>query len=208
MLSRRACQTTPSAAFARAVVLAAGLIGLLGLTGCGDDDRIGDVEEAIATVLVERLGDAAGEVTVACPDDAALAAGDTLVCAVAVDSADAQEVTFLVGDDGTVELGTSVIPVAAAEDYLAGELAGVAETSVEVRCGDDPLLVGAVGDHFTCDAVRSDGASFEVTVEITGLDGAVRYEVETTSTVTSTPTSTATTLMPTDPATRPTVPPP
>jgi hypothetical protein len=177
------------------------------LAACGDGaDRVAETETAIAGVLEERLTDAGleGEVAVTCPDDADLEAGSRLVCDVAVGAAGAQAVAFDIGPEGELALAVSVIPAVAAEDHLAGELSAAAGDDVEVSCGDEPLLVGEVGDQFECEAVRGDGATFTVAVELTGLDGAVRYDVATTSTsVTST-----TLVVPTDPATRPTVGPP
>jgi hypothetical protein len=179
-------------------VLAASLVAV---AACGDGgDRVAETEVAIAGVLGDRLADAGldGDVTVSCPDDAELEAGSRLVCDVAVGDAAAQAVALDIGAEGELALAVSVIPAVAAEEYLAAELSTAAGDDVEVSCGDEPLLVGEVGDRFECEAVRADGAAFTVAVELTGLDGAVRYDVATTST----------SLAPTDPASRPTVPPP
>ena len=117
-----------------------------------------------------------------CPDDADLAEGATLDCDVAVDGGEAQRVALEVGADGHATLTSAMIPTQAAEAYLVGELAGPAQSDVTVDCGDLALLIGAVG-AFTCEAVRaSDGAAFDVTVEVGALDGTVRYRVETTTT--------------------------
>jgi hypothetical protein len=193
------------------VVALVAVASVVALAACGDGDgRVADTEVAIAGVLADRLADAdlQGEVVVACPDDADLDTGSRLVCDVAVGGASAQPVAFDVGPEGELALAASVIPTVAAEAYLAGELSTAAGDEVEVSCGDRPLLVGDVGDRFECDAVRSDGAVFEVAVEITGLDGAVRYDVATTSTTSTMPTTPTSLVVPTDPATRPTVGPP
>ena len=61
-----------------------------------------------------------------------------------------------VGADGHATLTSAVIPTQAAEAYLAGELAGPAQSDVTVDCGDLALLIGAVGDALTCEAVRGE----------------------------------------------------
>lgn len=167
-------------------VLAAALVAL---GACGSSDRIGEVEQAIAAVLADRVALPDGSLVVTCPGDTDLDAGSRLECDVAVDGADGQPVALVVDDGGTVRLESAVIPTGAAEQYLSAELQGPAEAGVAVSCGEEPLLVHAVGSTFTCDAVRTtDSTSFEVTVEVTGSDGTVRYRVEQpTTTATSGP---------------------
>jgi hypothetical protein len=160
------------------ILLAAGL-----LAACGSADRVGETEDAVAAVLAERLDHEIDAVEVTCPDDADLADGASLECEVAVDGEGPQALALEIGAEGNARLISAVIPTSAAEAYLVDELAGPAQSDVEVDCGDAPLLIGAVGDTFTCEAVRaSDGAAFDVTVELTAVDGTVRYRVETTTT--------------------------
>jgi hypothetical protein len=110
-------------------------------------------------------------------------------------------VPFAIGEAGSVSPAVAVIPTAAVERYLATELATAAEAGVDVDCGEAPLVVHDVGETFACTVVRSsDGASFDVTVEVRSLDGSVTYTVAAT-------TTTATTVPAVDPAAT-TVPPP
>jgi hypothetical protein len=161
-------------------VLAAGL-----LAGCGSTDRVGATEEAIASVLAHRLDETVESVVVTCPDDADLAEGAALECDVTVDGGGPQAIALEIGTEGNAQLVSAVIPTGAAEEYLVAELVGPAQSGVEVDCGAAPLLIGAVGETFTCEAVRaSDGVVFDVAVELTSLDGSVRYRVETTTTTT------------------------
>jgi hypothetical protein len=58
---------------------------------------------------------------------------------------------------------------------------------VSVDCGDAPLVVRPVGETFPCTALRAaDGMEFVVTVEVTAIDGTVRYRVEPTPPTTTT----------------------
>ena len=157
------------------------------LAACADDDRVADAEAAIAAVLAERLDRPVADVGVSCPEDAPLDDGSTLTCDVTVGAGTSQPVAFAIAEGGVARLESAVIPVQSAEDYLAAELAGPAASGVEVGCGDDELLVVEVGGEFTCDAVRTaDQVTFVVRVEVTSLDGTVRYRVETPATTTTT----------------------
>lgn len=169
-------------------LVAVAVVGL-GLLACGGEaDRVGEAEDGIATALDERLGDDAAAVAVTCPDDAVLDAGATLACDVAVGDGDPQPVPFAIGDGGSVSPAVAVIPTAAVERYLATELATAAEAGVEADCGDAPLVVHDVGETFACTVVRStDGARFDVTVEVRSLDGSVTYTVAATTTTTTVP---------------------
>lgn len=152
---------------------------LLAVGACGSSDRVGEVESAIAAALADRVELPDGSPTVTCPADADLDAGSRIECDVAVGGADGQPVALVVEDGGAVRLDSAVIPTPAAEQYLSAELQGPVDAAVVVSCGDEPLLVRAVGSTFTCNAVRSnDNASFEVTVEVMGPDGTVRYRVD------------------------------
>lgn len=154
----------------------------LGLAACGDDEpsAVEQAEAGIADVVTERLGDdAPGDVVADCPDDAAVEPGATLRCEVVVGDDDPVTLELAVGDDGGVDLQHAVIPTAAAEAYLARELATAAEGPVTPDCGDTALLVADVGAELRCDVVRqSDGAARSVVVTVLSNDGTVRYVVE------------------------------
>ncbi len=162
----------------------AALLGALALAACGggeDPDPVDAVETGLATVVAERLEVAAADVVVTCPPVDDVAAGAELECSVAVGAgagASTATVPVAIGTDGEVVLRSAVVPSAAAEAYLAGELAVAAEGPVEVTCGTDALLVVPVDATFACVATRADGGTFTVTVTVAALDGAVRYEVE------------------------------
>ena len=166
----------------RNAIVAAAVAVVALAAGCGADDRVADTEAAIASVLAQRLDEPAAAVAVACPDDADLDEGSTIECEVAISGSDAQRVGLEIGAEGGATLTSAVIPAEAAEAYLVTELSGPAQSEVTVDCGPRPLLVGAVGDTFTCEVVReTDGVAFDVTVEVAALDGTVRYRVETTT---------------------------
>lgn len=178
----------------RSRLLGAAVAAALALGACGETDRVGEAEDGIASALGERLGADAGSVEVSCPDDAVLDAGATLECEVAVGDGDPQAVAFAIGEEGAVSPAVAVIPTDAVETYLAAELATAAESEVTADCGDSTLVVHDVGGTFTCSVVRaSDGAAFDVTVEVRSLDGSVTYTVAAT-------TTTAPTAPPVDPA--------
>lgn len=165
----------------RVRAVAAALLALA--AACSDDDRVGDAERGIAEVLAERLD--VDDVTVSCPEDAALDAGTTVACDVVVGGAEPQPVPFAIGDGGAVSPAVAVIPTSAVEDYLATELAVAAEGAVEADCGDAPLVVHDVGETFACTVERtSDGAAFDVSVEVRSIDGSVTYTVAATTTTT------------------------
>lgn len=167
----------------RSIVVAFGGAAVLslGLAACGDDgpSAVEEAEAGIADVVARRLGAAAGHVVAACPDDAAVEPGVTLRCQVVVGGDAPVTLDLAVGDDGGVDLQHAVIPTAAAEAYLARELATAAEGPVSPDCGDTALLVAAVGDQLRCSVVRqSDGAVRSVVVTVLSNDGTVRYLVE------------------------------
>ena len=171
------------AGLARRAGLAAAGVAVL-VAGCGSEDRVAEAEVGIAAALAERLE--VDDVVVTCPDDAELEDGSSLACDVAVGGAEPQPVPFSIGDGGTVSPSAAVIPTAAVEAYLASELATAAEGEVDADCGDAPLLVHEVGSTFECTAERlTDGALFEVTVEVRSVDGSVTYTVATTTTTTT-----------------------
>lgn len=188
MFGRRG-HRSPGAAVAVAVVA----VAVVGAAGCGSSsDPVGEAEEGIAAALAERLE--AADVTVSCPDDADLDDGSNLACDVTVDGAPPQTVPFAIGSGGAVSPAVAVIPTSAVEAYLVSELTTAAEGEVEVDCGDAALVLHDVGETFGCTVERvTDGAGFEVTVEVRSLDGSVTYTVATT-------TTTATTAPPVDPA--------
>jgi len=165
--------------------LGAAVAAVLLAAGCGGDDptAVEEAEDGIASVVAERLDDAGAEVDdveVRCPDDAEIEAAATLRCDVVVDGADPVVVDLVVGAAGEVQLQRAVIPTAAAEAYLTGELTGPAEGPVEPNCGAAPLLVASIGDELRCEVVRaSDGAVRTVVVTVLAVDGTVRYVVET-----------------------------
>lgn len=177
---------------------AALLVALAVAAGCGTTDRVAEAEEGIAAALAQRL--AVDEVRVSCPDDAELDDGSTLACDVAVGGGDPQPVAFTIGSGGAVSPAVAVIPTTSVEEYLASELAVAAEGEVVADCGGAALVVHDVGETFTCTVDRvSDGARFEVTVEVRSLDGSVTYSVATTTTTTApitTPADPAATTVP------------
>ena len=178
-----------------AVALAAAVLVL----GCGEDevDPGAEAAEGVAAVVAERLDTAPDDVAVTCPEDVAVEPGAEFACRVVVADAEPVDLDLVVGADGTVELRRAVIPTAAAEAYLVGELAGPAEGPVTADCGATPLLVADVGDDLRCEVVRSsDGAVHTVTVTVLALDGTVRYRVEAAGAVPSATTTTATTAPP------------
>jgi hypothetical protein len=182
-----------------AVRLAASLAAAM--VGCGDDqpDPAAEAAAGVAAVLRERLGPDAGEIVVTCPEDLPIETVAEFVCDVAVGDAEPVQVDLAVAADGTVRLRRAVVPTAAAEAYLVGELAGPAEGPVEVDCGAAPLLVADVGDPLRCEVVRTaDGAVHGVVVTVLALDGTVRYDVEPAGPVAGSAdtTTTATTLAP------------
>jgi hypothetical protein len=99
----------------------AGLV-LLAAAGCGDDaaDATEEAELGVAEVVGDRLGAAAGEVEVVCPDDLEAEPGTEFTCVVAVGGSAPVEVSLAVAGDGTVELQRAVVPTEAAEAYLTG----------------------------------------------------------------------------------------
>lgn len=150
---------------------------------CGGDgaEPVDAVESGLAGVVADRLEVAAAAVVVTCPPTSEVDAGAELTCSVAVGEGEAATtvtVPLAIGTDGEVVLRSAVVPAAAAEAYLAGELAVAAEGPVDVECGTGALLVVDVDDSFACVATRADGGAFAVTVTVEALDGAVRYEVE------------------------------
>lgn len=157
---------------------------VLALTACGGGAGarpVEAVEAGLAAVVADRLDGGGTDVTVTCPSGGDLDAGAELECAVAVGVGG--EVTTVavplgIDDDGEVVLRSAVVPVVAAEAYLADELAAAAGGPVEVACGTGALLVVAVDATFACAATRADGGTFTVTVTVEALDGAVRYQVD------------------------------
>jgi hypothetical protein len=167
-----------------AVVIGAALAALLG--GCGEEkpDVVTEAETGVAAVLDERLDLPTGTVSVACPDELELDPGVAFTCDMTVrGEVDSTEIDLAVRDDGTVELQRAVIPVDAAESFLTDELAPTAEGPVTVDCGAARIVVRSVGETFDCAATRTaDGVVFLVVVEVTAVDGTVRYTVERTTT--------------------------
>lgn len=154
---------------------------VLAACGGGETEPVDAVESGLAAVVAERLDVAAATVVVVCPPGRDVDAGAELECSVAVGAGEAATtvtVPLAIGSDGEVVLRSAVVPSAAAEAYLAGELAVAAEGPVEVACGTDALLVIPVDATFACAATRADGSAFTVTVTVEALDGAVRYKVE------------------------------
>jgi hypothetical protein len=183
----------------RATVLAFAVLVAVG--GCSEEkpDPAAEAAAGVKDVLVERLESDPDDVVVTCPEDLAVEPGVTFACAVRVAGADPVDIDLAVGADGTVELRRAVVPTAAAETYLVGELTGPAEGPVSADCGTAPLLVADVGDELRCEVVRADdGAVRTVTVTVLALDGTVRDRVEAEPAVP--PVETTTTL--------PTAPPP
>jgi len=180
---------------ASASVLAVAIV----LAACGDDapDPVSEAETGVAAVIADRLEAGAGDVVVTCPEDVEIEAGAAFTCAVAVGGADSVDVPLAVTADGTIELRRAVVPTAAAEAYLAAELAGAAEGPVEPDCGDAPLLVADVGAELRCEVVRTaDGAVRPVVITVLALDGTVRYRVEPPATVPGSTSTTSTTSPP------------
>lgn len=167
---------------AAAMVVATVAVALGG--GCGDDeepDPVAEAEVGIAAVVAERLDAKGTDVAVDCPAELELAPGTEFACAITVAGAEPVDVALAVTADGAVELRRAVIPTAAAEAYLAAELAGPAESPVEPDCGDTVLLVADVGDDLRCQVIRaSDGSVYPVILTVLSLDGTVRYRVEPT----------------------------
>lgn len=149
----------------------------LGPIGCGQDaDRVAEAERQVVAALADRFDDP-DAVEVTCPDDLDLEPGSALACDLTVGDGTPQRAEFDINEDGILVLANAVIPTAAAEAYFVERLVGPAEGEVTVDCGDEPLIVGGVGDAFSCTAVRTaDGTSFTVTADITGLDGAVQLQ--------------------------------
>lgn len=173
--------------------LATAAVVLALAAACGDDSPspAEEAEAGIAAVVAERLasaGTTSGAVAATCPDDLDPSVGETFACEIVVGDSDPVVVELSVQGSGTVELRRAVIPTAAAEDYLVGELETPAEGPVSVDCGDAPLLVADVGDELRCEvARRSDGALRTVTVTVVATDGTVRYVVEAPTSTTSAP---------------------
>jgi hypothetical protein len=168
------------------------LVVVLLLAACGEEepDPVAEAEAGVQAVLVERLDAEPEDVVVTCPAELEVAPGTTFACSVAVADADPIDVDLAVDADGVVELRRAVVPTAAAETYLEGELAGPAEGPVTVDCGDAPLLVADVGDELRCDVTRTDDGSIRpVVVTVLTLDGTVRYRVEAPTTTTTTSTT-------------------
>lgn len=170
--------------------------------GCSSGPTaVDEAEAAIAALVAERVPVEESSVTASCPDDATFLAGTELACDVLVGDDDPVEVLFAFGPEAgaPAELRRAVIPTEAAEEHLAGQIQVSAEGPVEVDCGDQTLLVREVGGTFRCQVVRSsDGAVFDVSVTVLGLDGTVRHRVEPTTTTTTTlPPGTTPTTAPT-----------
>ena len=167
---------------------AAVVLLVVAIAACGDgQDVVAEAETGVATVLAERLGVPVSAITVTCPEDLQLDPGVAFSCGVVLagDGESTSEVTIdlAVADDGTVELQRAVIPVDAAEAYLAAELEPTAEGPVTVDCGADRVLVRSVGESFDCTATRTaDGVQFHTIVDVTAVDGTVNYRVERTTT--------------------------
>jgi hypothetical protein len=179
--------------------IAASVVALGSVAACGDDapDPVTEAETGVAAVIADRLEAGAGDVVVSCPDELDIVAGAAFTCAVAVGGAASVDVPLAVAADGTIELRRAVVPTAAAESYLAAELAGAAEGPVEPDCGEAPLLVADVGEELRCEVVRtSDGAVRPVVVTVLALDGTVRYRVEPPATVPGSTSTTSTTSPP------------
>jgi hypothetical protein len=183
----------------KVVVVVLAVVGLAA-AGCGDGDRVSNAEEGIAAVIADRMGDMSkGGVDVSCPADADLVAGATMTCGVRVDGADAQAVDFTVTGDGEIALQSAAVPTSAAEAFLVDKLEASAGVPVAVDCGDDPLIVRAVGGTFTCEATRSsDGSTFAATVKAVTVGGELEYQVVPgpTTTVPTTPSSSTTSTLP------------
>ena len=149
--------------------------------GCGEEPRDPGAEAAagVAEVVAARLEGAPADVAVTCPEDLEVEGGATFSCDVAAPGAEPVEVPLSVDAAGAVTLTRAVVPSAAAEAYLEGQLAGPAEGDVAVDCGEAPLLVAAVGSQLRCEVTRaSDGAVRSVVLDVLALDGTVRYRVE------------------------------
>ena len=154
--------------------------------GCGGGGRGDEARQQLAVALADRLDVPANQIAVTCPAGSNFDAGDAVTCQVAVDGDEPIVLALRVEDDGTVALGEAVMPTAAVESFLGGELAGPAEGPVVVDCGAGALIVAPVGERFECLATRTDRQSFTVSVVVVDVDGTVRYEVGTTTTSTTT----------------------
>jgi hypothetical protein len=159
------------------------------VAACGDGGPTAteEAEAGVAAAVAERLASvappsssgAAPQVVADCPDDVDVTAGVEFRCQVAVGDAEPVELALVVGEGGRVELRQAVIPTAAAEAYLADELAVAAEGPVTPDCGERPLLVVEVGDELRCEVVRdADGVEHSVVITVLAADGTVRYRVE------------------------------
>lgn len=140
-----------------------------------------EVEGAVRELVAGRLDGAADEVTATCPgveglDDVEV--GAVLRCRVAVADGAALPVELTVDDDGALVLASAVLDRAGVEAFLAGELEGAAQGPVAVACGEEPLIVSAVGGSLACEAVRTaDGETFDVRVVVRSVDGELEYSV-------------------------------
>ena len=178
----------------RAAVLLPLLLLAVSASACGDDqDVVAEAEAGVATVLADRLAVPASAIAVTCPEDLELDPGVAFTCGVTLtddSAAPTSEVgiDLAVAEDGTVQLQRAVIPVEAAEAYLATSMEPTAEGPVTVDCGAERLIVRSVGETFECTATRTaDGVQFHTIVDVTAVDGTVNYRVERTTTTTAPP---------------------
>ena len=166
-------------------VLAVLVAAVAVLGACGDEaDSTAEAERQVFAALAGRFEEP-DDVEVTCPDDLVLEAGSSLACELVIGDATPQRAEFDVNEDGILVLANAVIPTTDAEAFLVTQLEPSAEGPVAVDCGEEPLIVGVVGDTFMCAATRTaDGVEFPVMVDIAGLDGVVRlqhYVVPTTA---------------------------
>ena len=84
-----------------------------------------------------------------------------------------KEMPVTIGSGGRAMLTVAVIPTQAAEAHVADVLhLGL---TAQVSCGDTTLLVGPVGATFRCEVVEGDRPGRAYELEVTSLDGDVRY---------------------------------
>ena len=176
--------------FRRLGAFAVGAVALSAVLGaCAEETTpSAELEQRVLEALADRFEDP-DDVEVICPDDLVIEAGSTLACDLAVGDAAPQTATFDVNEDKVVMPASAVIPTADAEDFLVEQIRPSAEVAVD--CGETPLIVGDVGDTFTCTATRlEDGAIFDVDVDIAALDGSVhRVQFLVPPTTTTLPTA-------------------
>ncbi len=158
------------------------LIALLVLmAACGNSNLY--VADAVEESLVESQQDRLGDLQVGgatCPDDVALTEGVTFTCTLDLEGADAPyavKLTDVQAEEIAVsaEPAMSIIPVAAAAEYVQDNLAEDV-SDADVVCGDDDAVVilAEPGDEFSC-TVSIGSQSRQVDLEVTDTDGAVAF---------------------------------